>query len=55
MASHDTEGTINHGGWYRHGMSLLFFDSHLEFRSADDLDPASAAGRKGGLLWQLRN
>ena len=61
MACDDTQGSINHGG-RRGGMAVLFFDSHVEWRPRDDLDPATAVGAQGpgggapkGLLWQLRN
>jgi len=52
MASDDTEGTINHG---EAGMCVMFFDSHVEWRTADKLDPRTAVGQKGGLLEKLRN
>jgi prepilin-type N-terminal cleavage/methylation domain-containing protein/prepilin-type processing-associated H-X9-DG protein len=51
MASDDTEGTVNHRG----GMAVLFFDSHVEFRTSAEIDIEHAVGQKGGLLWRLRN
>jgi len=54
MASDDTQGDINHGG-PDGGMAVLFFDSHIEFRTNAELDPRNAVGQKGGLLEQLRN
>jgi len=51
MGSDDTQGDVNHDG----GMAILFFDSHVEFRTSDELDPTNAVGQKGGLLEQLAN
>jgi prepilin-type processing-associated H-X9-DG protein len=51
MASDDTEGTVNHRG----GMHVLFFDSHVEFRTSAEIDSEHGVGQKGGLLWRLRN
>jgi prepilin-type processing-associated H-X9-DG protein len=57
IASDDTEATVNHAGrWVSQGgMTVLFFDSHVEFFTDDRLDPTDAVGKKGGLLWRLRN
>jgi len=55
MASDDTEGTVNHGEADDGGMNVLFFDSHVEWRTADELDPRTAVGQKGGLLARLAN
>jgi len=51
MGSDDTQGDINHEG----GMAVLFFDSHVEFRTNTELDLTRAVGQKGGLLEQLAN
>ena len=61
MASDDTQGAINHGHSSYGGMNVLFFDSHVEFRSRDELDPRTAVGattprgQPRPLLWRLRN
>jgi len=55
MASDDTEGTINHGTGRNGGMNVLFFDAHVDWQTADELDPLTAVGQKGGLLEKLRN
>ena len=55
MASDDTQGTINHSAGRYRGMCVLFFDSHVEFKTAEELDPDTAVGQKGGLLERLRN
>jgi hypothetical protein len=55
MASDDTQGTVNHNTWDKRGMSVLFFDSHCEYKTDRDLDLEHAVGQKGGLLRQLRN
>jgi hypothetical protein len=55
MASDDTEGTVNHGTGRHFGMGVLFFDSHVEWRTAAALDPSAAVGQKGGVLERLRN
>ena len=55
MASDDTEGTINHTGWYNRGVCVAFLDCHVEWKTANELDPATAVGQKGGLLEKLRN
>ncbi|MFW6163399.1 MAG: type II secretion system protein [Planctomycetota bacterium] len=55
MASDDTQGSINHGRRDSRNMSVLFFDSHAEVMTADELDLRKSVGQAGGLLWQLRN
>ncbi len=52
MACDDTEGTPNHGG---QGMSVLFFDSHVEYWGRDRIDPARSVGASGTELVYLRN
>jgi len=56
MASDDTQGMLNHpgSGMTGPGMAVLFFDSHVEYRSWD-IEAHRAVGKKGGLLWRLRN
>jgi len=53
MASDDTQGDINHDG----GMAILFFDSHVEFRTNTELDLEHAVGdtRPDALLKELSN
>ena len=61
MGSDDTQGSINHGEKNNGGMALLFFDSHVEFKTNTELDLETGVGDQGGgtgkkpLLWQLRN
>jgi len=55
MASDDTEGTINHGTRDNGGMSVLFFDSHVEFWTNTKIDLEDGVGMKSGPLWRLRN
>ena len=55
MASDDTQGDINHGRATYGGMSILFFDGHVEFMTNTELDIEHAVGQRGGLLEQLRN
>jgi len=55
MACDDTEGTINHGTPDNGGMSVLFFDSHVEFWFNTRIDLERGVGMKGGPLWRLRN
>ena len=55
MACDDTEGTINHGDATYGAMNVLFFDTHVEFKVSPDIDIERGVGKKGGLLWQLRN
>jgi prepilin-type processing-associated H-X9-DG protein len=52
MACDDTEGTPNHGG---RGMSVLFFDSHVEYWTTDMIDPGRSVGVLGTALVHLRN
>ena len=51
MASDDTQGPIHH----RELMSVLFFDSHVEYKLGSEIDLRNGVGKPGGLLWQLRN
>ena len=61
MGSDDTQGAINHGERNNGGMAVLFFDSHVEFRTNTEIDleegvgATSAAGTAKPLLWQLSN
>jgi prepilin-type N-terminal cleavage/methylation domain-containing protein/prepilin-type processing-associated H-X9-DG protein len=61
MGSDDTQGTINHGERNNGGMSVLFFDSHVEFRTNTEIDLERGLGDPGSgsranrLLWQLNN
>jgi len=55
MASDDTQGDINHGTASSGGMFILFFDSHVEFRTNTELDVEHAVGQKGGPLKELSN
>jgi prepilin-type N-terminal cleavage/methylation domain-containing protein len=60
MASDDTQGQINHGTATSGGMAVLFFDSHVEFKTHRELDLRTAVGAKPSrgrypLLWMLRN
>jgi len=66
MGSDDTQGSINHGEATNGGMAVLFFDSHVEFKTNSDAgidleeglgDPGAAdrGADKGHMLWQLRN
>jgi prepilin-type N-terminal cleavage/methylation domain-containing protein/prepilin-type processing-associated H-X9-DG protein len=58
MACDDTQGTINHGSATNGGMSVLFFDSHVEFHTNRELDITTehgSVGKKPGLLWRLKN
>jgi hypothetical protein len=55
MASDDTQGDINHGTLRNGGMSVVFFDSHVEFRTNTELDLKRAVGQDGGPLQQLGN
>ena len=63
MACDDTQGGINHGDARRGGMSVLFFDSHVEFKAAAEVDITSEHGSVGQgvpnppktLLWRLKN
>ena len=63
MACDDTQGGINHGEATNGGMCILFFDSHVEFKTNTELDITSRTGSIGKgfpnppktLLWRLRN
>jgi hypothetical protein len=55
MASDDTQGSVNHGRAANGGMSVLFFDTHAEYRTNTEIDLERGVGQKSGLLWQLRN
>jgi prepilin-type processing-associated H-X9-DG protein len=55
MASDDTQGTINHGSRTYGGMSVLFFDAHVEFKTNEEIDLEHGVGQKGGVLEKLRN
>lgn len=55
MACDDTQGTINHGTRTNGGMSVLFFDSHVEFKTSEEIDVERAVGQEDGLLKRLRN
>jgi prepilin-type processing-associated H-X9-DG protein len=55
MASDDTQGDINHGTLTNGGMNVLFFDSHVEFKTHTELDLKHAVGQTGGLLEELAN
>ena len=61
MGSDDTQYPINHGTRTNGGMALLFFDSHVEFRTNTELDLERGIGdpgkgqRQNKLLWQLNN
>jgi len=51
MGSDDTQGDVNHDG----GMAILFFDSHVEWRTTAEIDVERAVGQRGGLLEALSN
>jgi prepilin-type processing-associated H-X9-DG protein len=57
MASDDTQGDINHGTLTNGGMNVLFFDSHVEFRTHTELDLKRAVGDTSpdALLTELSN
>ena len=57
MGSDDTQGTINHGTQQNGGMAILFFDSHVEFRTNTELDLKTAVGddTADALLRDLKN
>jgi len=58
MACDDTQGGINHGTARNGGMNVLFFDSHVEFKTNAELDISTehgSVGKKPGLLWRLSN
>ncbi|NQT54554.1 type II secretion system protein [bacterium] len=55
MGCDDTEGNINHGEATNGGMAILFFDSHVEFKTNTELDLVAGVGLTGGILERLRN
>ena len=62
MGCDDTEGAINHGEKNNGGMAILFFDSHVEFKTNTELDLETGVGDQGAgggaakpMLWQLKN
>ena len=57
MGSDDTQGDINHGTLSNGGMSILFFDSHVEFRTNTELHMKEAVGddSQDALLTELSN
>ena len=60
MGSDDTQGTINHGEKNNGGMAVLFFDSHVEFRTNTEIDLVRGVGARSKrdpqpLLSRLRN
>jgi prepilin-type processing-associated H-X9-DG protein len=55
LASDGTQGTVNHSKGSTGGLNVLFADAHVEWKPAEELDPETAVGKKGGLLEKLRN
>ncbi|MBL7223259.1 MAG: DUF1559 domain-containing protein [Candidatus Brocadiae bacterium] len=55
MGCDDTQGSINHGQRNNGGMSVLFFDSHVEFRTNIEIDLEQGVGDPRTLLRLLRN
>ena len=55
MGCDDTQGSINHGERNNGGMAVLFFDSHVEFKTNTELDLERGVGDPRGLLRMLRN
>ena len=58
MGADDTQGSINHGEKNNGGMAVLFFDSHVEFKTNTEVDLEQGVGATGTpkpLLWQLKN
>jgi prepilin-type N-terminal cleavage/methylation domain-containing protein len=58
MGSDDTQGTINHGKATNGGMAVLYFDSHVEFKTHTEIDLVRGVGQQGDprpLLYLLRN
>jgi len=47
MSCDDTQGGINHGEATNGGMVILYFDSHVEFKTNTELDITSATGSIG--------
>ena len=60
MGSDDTQGAINHGG-RSGGMAVLFFDTHVDFKTNTEVDletgvgATAPPGQPKPLLWRLRN
>jgi prepilin-type processing-associated H-X9-DG protein len=55
MGSDDTQGQINHGEETNGGMSMLYFDSHVEFKTNTEIDLKRGVGATGGILAKLKN
>ena len=60
MGSDDTQGGINHGEADNGGMAILFFDSHVEFKTNTDIHLTLGVGDgfpgdQTKLLWRLKN
>ena len=61
MGSDDTQGSINHGTKNNGGMAILFFDSHVDFKTNTDVDLELGLGDPGQgnratkFLWQINN
>ena len=55
IASDDTQGAVNHGTSDSGGMCVRFFDSHVEWKTHEEIDLERGVGQKGGPLWRLRN
>ncbi len=58
MGSDDTQGNDpNHGEYDNGGMSVLFFDSHVDFKTNTEIDLELGVGlrEEGNLLAKLRN
>jgi hypothetical protein len=55
IASDDTDAPVNHACRARLGMNVLYPDTRVEFKSNQEVDVEHEVGRKGGLLWRLRN
>ena len=47
MGSDDTQGTINHGERRNGGMAVMFFDSHVEFKTNTEIDLEEGVGATG--------
>jgi len=55
MACDDTEEPCNHGERDNGGMSVLFFDSHVEFWTHTKINLEEGVGQPGGDLAALKN
>ena len=60
MGSDDTQGQINHGEANNGGMAILYFDSHVEFKTNTELNLKTSVGAAPAsgnypLLWMLSN